>query len=116
MNTICIMCPMGCGLEIEKVGDEIRVSGNTCKRGEAYGKAEFTHPVRTVTTLVKLEDGSVASCKTDAPVPKERVSDVVAYIGALTLGKDVKIGDRFHAHLDGLDTDIIITGTPTSGC
>ena len=110
------MCPMGCGLEIEKVGDEVRVSGNTCKRGEAYGKAEFIHPVRTVTTLVKLEDGSVASCKTDAPVPKERVSDVVAYIGALTLGKDVKIGDRFHAHLDGLDTDIIITGTPTSGC
>ena len=116
MNTICIMCPMGCGLEIEKVGDEIRVSGNTCKRGEAYGKAEFTHPVRTVTTLVKLEDGSVASCKTDAPVPKERVSDVVAYIGSLTLDKNVKIGDRFYAYLDGLDTDIVITGTPTSGC
>lgn len=116
MNTICIMCPMGCGLEIEKAGDEIVVKGNTCKRGEMYGKAEFTHPVRTVTTLLKLSGGGVASCKTETPVPKERMSDVVAYIATLTLGDDVKIGDRLHVSLEGLETDIVITGTPTSGC
>ena len=37
MKTVCIMCPMGCELTIEKVKGEIKVSGNTCLRGETYG-------------------------------------------------------------------------------
>ncbi len=114
MNTICIMCPMGCPLNIERVGDEIKVTGNTCKRGEIYGKAEFTHPVRVVTTLVKLSDGSVASCKSCLPVPKERVADVVEGIGKLTLPADVRIGDIFKVGVKSLDVDIAITGTPAS--
>lgn len=112
MNTICIMCPMGCPLEITRDGDEIKVSGNTCKRGETYGKAEFTHPVRSVTTLVRQQSGGVASCKTASPVPKERVKDVVERIGQLVLGDDVKTGDRLGLSVEGLDFDIIITGMP----
>lgn len=37
MKTICIMCPMGCPLDINKVDGKIVVTGNTCKRGEIYG-------------------------------------------------------------------------------
>ncbi len=114
MNTICIMCPMGCGLTIERVGDEIKVSGNTCKRGEVYGQAEFTHPTRTVTTLVRLEGGGVASCKTALPVPKERISEVVAAIGKLTLSDDAKIGDRLTVGDGEFVFEIVITGTPSS--
>lgn len=44
MKTICIMCPMGCPLEIENNNGQIKVSGNTCKRGEIYGAQEFTAP------------------------------------------------------------------------
>ena len=114
MNTICIMCPMGCPLEITQIGDEIKVSGNTCKRGETYGKAEFTHPVRSITTLVRQKSGGVASCKTASPVPKERIKEVVDRIGQLILDDDVKAGDRLGLGIDGLDFEIVITGTPDS--
>ena len=30
----CIMCPVGCTLNVKKEGDKIVVSGNGCIRGE----------------------------------------------------------------------------------
>lgn len=110
MNTICIMCPMGCPLTVEESGGEIKVSGNTCKRGEVYGRDEYTHPKRAVTSLVKMKSGGVASVKTSASIPKERIFDVVNFIGSLTVSDDVKIGDAVAANVLGLDVDLLITG------
>lgn len=110
MNTICINCPMGCPLEIEEINGEVVVKGNTCKRGELYGKEEYTHPRRNITTLVSLQDGTVASCKTSGSVPKERIFDVVNYIGTLKCPSDVKIGDVVATDILGLGVDVLITG------
>ncbi len=110
MNTICIMCPMGCPLTIEKQGDEIIVSGNTCKRGEKYGKDEFQHPKRAITTLVKLQNGGVASVKTSDAVPKERIFDVVKFIGTLVADDGVQIGDIIATDILSLGVDVVVTG------
>ena len=115
MNTICIMCPMGCPLHIEEVNGEVVVTGNTCKRGQIYGVEEFTHPKRAVTTLVKTAGGSVVSVKTSNTVPKERIFDVVGEIGKLVAGEDAQIGDILARDLLGLGVDVIVTGTPRSG-
>ena len=50
---ICIVCPRGCHLTVDENND-YAVSGNFCKRGEKYGKAEVTNPVRVVTSTVKV--------------------------------------------------------------
>ena len=110
MNTICIMCPMGCPLTIEEINGEVVVSGNTCKRGAMYGKEEDTHPTRCVTTLVEMMSGGVASCKTSTTVPKERIFDVVNFIGKLRVPDDVKIGDVVAKDVLGLGADVVITG------
>ena len=110
MNTICIMCPMGCPLKIEEINGEVVVFGNTCKRGAMYGKEEYTHPKRCVTTLVEMKSGSVASCKTSTTVPKERIFDVVNFIGKLKVSDDVKIGDVVAKDVLGLGADVVITG------
>lgn len=110
MNTICIMCPMGCSLTIEEIDGQVVVKGNTCKRGEIYGKEEYTHPKRSVTTLVQLESGGVASVKTTTTVPKERIFDVVHFIGTLVAPKDCKIGDVIAKDVLGLGADVVITG------
>lgn len=110
MNTICIMCPMGCPLTIEEQNGEVVVAGNTCKRGAIYGKEEYTHPKRSITTLVKMASGGVASCKTTCTVPKERIFDVVNFVGTLTVSDDVKIGDVVAQNVLGLGADIVITG------
>ena len=39
MKMICINCPKGCEMDVEKVGDDVRVTGHSCPRGEAYAKA-----------------------------------------------------------------------------
>ena len=45
---VCIMCPLGCEMEVEKVGDEVIVSGNNCIRGKVYATSEMTNPERMV--------------------------------------------------------------------
>ena len=115
MNTICIMCPMGCPLSIEEKNGEVIVSGNTCPRGRLYDIEEFTHPKRAVTALVRHEGGTVASVKTSNTVPKERIFDVVAEIDKLVAPKDAKIGDVLAKDILGLGVDVIITGTAKSG-
>lgn len=110
MNTICIMCPMGCPLTIQERDGKVMVEGNTCKRGQTYGIEEYTHPRRSVTTLVRLDNGGVASVKTSASVPKERLFDVVNYVGTITVKGDVEIGDTVAKDVLGLGADIVITG------
>lgn len=63
----CISCPLGCALKVEtdEAGKVLSVSGNTCKRGEEYGRREVTAPVRTVTSTVSVEGG-------EAPVTSVR--------------------------------------------
>lgn len=101
---------MGCSLTIEEIDGQVVVKGNTCKRGEIYGKEEYTHPKRSVTTLVQLESGEVASVKTTTTVPKERIFDVVHFIGTLVAPKDCKIGDVIAKDVLGLGADVVITG------
>ena len=77
---ICIGCPMGCPLTVELEGGAVtRVTGNTCPRGDAYGRKEVTDPTRIVTTTVRVRGGVLpaVSCKTRSDVPKGRIFDVV---------------------------------------
>ncbi len=49
---VCINCPMSCHLQVEctEQGEVLSVSGNTCKRGDAYARQEISAPVRMVTS------------------------------------------------------------------
>lgn len=110
MNTICIKCPMGCPLTVEERDGKIIVNGNTCKRGELYGAEEYREPKRAITSLVRTKSGEVASVKTSCDVPKDRIKDVVEFIGGLTVGDGVRIGDVVATDVLGLGADIVITG------
>ena len=103
----CIMCPVGCSLEVEKTPEGYKVSGNSCIRGEKYGIAEVTQPKRVVTTVCKTTTGYV-SVKTTAPIDKQRVKDVVAEVGKITLDKP-KYGEVVIKNVLGLNADIIVT-------
>ena len=107
MKLTCIMCPVGCALEVTKQGNDYIVSGNSCVRGERYGKQEVVSPERMVTTVAKTKTGFV-SVKTSAPVPKQRVQDVVDAIGEITL-ENPKHGDVAIKNILGLNVDVIVT-------
>lgn len=107
---VCIRCPIGCQLTVN-IGKEITVTGNTCKRGYDYAVSEVTNPTRIVTATALLIGGTIerAPVKTDAPIPKGMMMDVMAQINALKLTAPVKIGDIAIENVLGTGSNIVIT-------
>lgn len=92
-NLTCIVCPLGCSLEVELDGKNVvSVSGNTCKRGEGYAISEFTNPVRNISSTIVTDKGLVA-VKTDKPIPKEKIFECMEAINKARVQTPVKIGD-----------------------
>jgi CxxC motif-containing protein len=67
---ICIVCPRGCHLNVDEAHG-YAVSGEGCKRGIEYGKAELRNPVRVLSSTVPIIGAMYRSCpvKTSAPIP-----------------------------------------------
>lgn len=93
-NLTCIVCPMGCSIEVELDGkDVVSITGNTCKRGEQYAKNECTNPQRTVTSTVKCKNGSVVPVKTAGTIPKEKMAECMAIINSASPDLPISVGD-----------------------
>lgn len=88
----CIICPNGCNITVDDNGN---ISGYTCPRGLAYVKQESTHPLRTVTSTVKVIDEKgeirVVPCKTENAIPKELMFDVMKEINKVKVTLPVKM-------------------------
>ena len=50
---VCIVCPKGCRLSVDEENG-YAVTGNSCPRGEEYGKNELRDPHRAVTSTVHI--------------------------------------------------------------
>ena len=108
----CINCPMGCRITVTmNDGEIISVTGNTCKRGDTYARTEVTAPVRTVTTTIKVRNGSQdrISCKTKDPVPKDKIFEVMDVINHTTCDAPVKIGDVLIPDCAGTGVAVVAT-------
>ncbi len=102
MNTVkkltCIVCPLGCRLEVvsDADGKIISISGNTCKRGYDYASTEFTDPRRTLTTTVRI-DGSgrdkFLPVRTSAPIPKPKLFEAMELANSIVVSAPIKAGD-----------------------
>ena len=93
-NLTCIVCPLGCDLTVElEDGKVVSVSGNNCKRGKLYAETECVSPMRTVTSTVVCDDGSLLSVKTDSPIPKDKMLDCIKIINNTVAHLPISIGD-----------------------
>ena len=91
---VCIVCPKGCNLNIEIEDSKvISVEGNTCKRGIDYAVNECTNPVRCVTTTMKTKNGLPVSVKTDNPIPKDKMFELMEIVNRETVTLPVRVGD-----------------------
>lgn len=111
-NLTCINCPMGCSLTVEIEGGQvIHVSGNTCKRGEAYARKEVTDPTRIVTTTVKVLHGTTAMVpvKTEKDIPKGKIFDCVKALKTVQVEAPVRIGDVIAANIADTGADVVAT-------
>lgn len=103
----CIGCPLGCSLTVTIENDEIKVTGNTCKRGEAYAKKEVTDPKRIVTSTVRVKGGKgvCVSVKTQTDIPKNKIMECMKELKNVVVEAPIHIGDV-------IVKDIAKTGVP----
>ena len=105
----CIVCPMGCQLEVEiENGQIVSVEGFTCPRGKRYAIDECTHPMRTLTSTARTTDGGVIPVKTDRAIPKELVFDCMKEINRISVPLPAHIGDVVIKEILGTDANLIV--------
>ncbi len=107
----CIGCPLGCALRVETddTGAVVRVTGNTCKRGEDYGRREVTCPTRTVTSTVRVAGGKepVVPVRTRTDIPKDRIFACMEAVRQAHIAAPVSIGDVVLHNVCGTGVDVI---------
>ena len=109
-NLICITCPKGCHLTVDEEND-YKVTGNACPRGAEYGRNEMLHPVRVITSTVKIEGADIARLpvKTDRPLPKDKMFDCMQVVNRLSAKSPVKVGQVLAGNILGTDVNIVAT-------
>lgn len=108
----CIICPIGCEMTIHhKEGIITNIEGHQCKKGIGYAKEELLNPVRTLTTTVKVDRGIIplVSVRTNKPIPKEKLFQVMDAVAEIEVHAPVMIGDILVKNLLGLDAHLIAT-------
>lgn len=112
MNTkelVCTVCPVGCRLTVQEKNGSLSVTGNRCPRGERHAVSECTHPMRVVTTTVKLEGADIRRLPviSGGEVPRERLEDCLKQLYAVTAQAPVRCGDVIAADICGTGVDIV---------
>lgn len=107
---ICIVCPNGCRLKVDEEHD-YAVTGNRCERGVEYARAELSRPTRVVTSTVRCTGASHPRCpvKTDRPIPKERIFDVMEALNAVSLTAPVSVGQVVIGNVCGTGANVVAT-------
>ncbi|MEG1524672.1 MAG: DUF1667 domain-containing protein [Clostridia bacterium] len=111
-NFVCIVCPNGCELTAHLENGVLSgIEGGLCKRGSAYVESEMLHPVRTVTTLVRVRNGQMplTSVRLDAPIPQENIFSLVERLKNMVLNAPVHIGQVVLDNVFGSRANVIVT-------
>ncbi len=106
----CIVCPNGCKLEVI-CKDTVIVKNALCPKGEEYARNELMNPQRSVTSTVKVCGGvlPLVSVRSNRPVPKEKISEVVQLLKGVELKAPVKFHQTICSDILGTGADIITT-------
>lgn len=107
----CIVCPNGCLLKYDEKNKT--VSGNTCKRGEAFFLQELKEPKRTIATTVKtiFKECPVLPCRVTSDIPKDKIFDCMKEINKVVIKKKLKRGDVIIKNILNLGVDVIATSS-----
>lgn len=111
---ICTVCPRGCHIQVEGEGDQIlSVEGYSCKRGLEYGSTEFAHPVRILTTTVKISDqqNDLLPVRSNKPIPKEKLFECMELIRQAQVKLPIHRYDVIIPNICGTGADLVATKT-----
>lgn len=108
---ICIQCPVGCTVLVERAGDAVRLSGNQCKRGEEYVMQELANPTRVLTTTIWIRHGThpLLPVRSREEIQKELMKACVRELSRVHVEAPVKCGEVVHKNVGGTGIDVVAT-------
>ena len=108
---ICVVCPIGCRLKIEGTLEDLKITGNQCKRGIAFTIDELTNPTRMICSTVRIKGGihRVLPVKTDRAVPEKYKLECVKLINQIEVISPVKMGDIIIENIFETGVNIVAT-------
>ncbi|MCR3905742.1 MAG: DUF1667 domain-containing protein [Tenericutes bacterium] len=103
----CVICPVGCQLFVD---DDV-ITGNKCNRGYEYAFQELTNPKRIVTTTVATTSNNKPrlSVKTDKPINKELVFEVIKELRKIEVNVSTSVGDIIIENIFNSGVNIVST-------
>ena len=108
----CIVCPVGCEINVEFDSFGVQgLAGNQCARGASFAEEECLRPCRTLTTTIKVTGGAfpVAPVRTDKPIAKDQVFNVMALIRESVVSAPYSAGDVVLRGVAGTDANVVLT-------
>ncbi|KAI4453439.1 sugar kinase [Holotrichia oblita] len=113
----CDTLLLSVGLKVDTSDSaDIKVTGNSCKRGITYGIDEVTNPKRMITSTMCVLGGRypMTSVKTAQPVEKTKIFDVLEALKKVEVNAPVTLGQIAYKNI--ADTGVDIIGTTSSRC
>ncbi len=105
----CIVCSSGCQIEVTRIGTQLQIVGNECKRGEAYAIEEIKAPKRILTTTLQVKNGllPLIPVRSDIPVPKDKLFDCMKFLSKIIVTAPLKMGQILVKNILDLPANII---------
>jgi CxxC motif-containing protein len=109
----CVLCPVGCELEVRRTDRGLDVQGNQCEKGIEFATEEVLYPKRNLATSVPVK-GSVTrlvSVRLSDRVPREMIFPILRAIAGLRPEAPVQRGQVLLANVLGTGVNVIATRT-----
>jgi len=109
----CIVCPVSCNLIAEEIDGVLTIKNNQCNRGQVFGENEFTHPMRMLSSTVKITGRKLTRLPviSSDEIPKDRLMELVQILYNHTVTSSVKRGEVVLKNIGNTGVDIIATRT-----
>ena len=108
----CVICPIGCEIDVElQDSDVASMIGDKCVKGKEFVLHELEEPMRILTTtiLIKGAKWAMLPVRTDKPIPKRLLFNVIKELANIELQAPVKISDVIIRDTAGTGANVVAT-------
>ena len=108
----CVICPIGCEIDVElQDSDVASMIGDKCVKGKEFVLQELEEPMRILTTtiLIKGAKWAMLPVRTDKPIPKRLLFNVIKELANIELQAPVKISDVIIRDTAGTGANVVAT-------
>lgn len=107
----CIMCPLGCEMEVTVSGKDVATRGNKCVKGLEFAEEEMLDPKRNLATSVPIAGGNfqMLSVRLNQRVSRQMLFPILKEIARLRLVPPVTRGSVLIKNVLGSGADVIAT-------